>query len=153
MENLGENVTLNGYSSKKQGYIYPVVSGLIFITAILFFFFAEENKKYASIPLALIAVGFLYGFIDLQRQPSIALKIFDDRYAAFYTSHSEKHIDLYSVKEVYYWPSSTGLKITFVTENGKEHFSYLLENADDVKGVLIAILEGAEVKIKRKYTE
>ena len=51
---MEENVTLIGYNSKKQPYIFLGAAILIFIIAILCIFFAEGNKKFASIALFLI---------------------------------------------------------------------------------------------------
>lgn len=40
-----ENVTLVGYQSKKQQYVFLAVSVAIFIVAILWCIFAEANSK------------------------------------------------------------------------------------------------------------
>ncbi len=147
------NVTLVGYRSKRQAYIYPIVSVVIFITAILCFFFAEGNKKYASIGLVLIAIGFLAGFCSSLKQPKIALKVFDDRYISFYSSDGEKQIDLNTVIQARYWPAKTGLEITFVTEQGREHFAYLLDNAKQIKEHLLDIFEKNGIEVIRVYTK
>lgn len=149
---LEENVTMVGYNSRKQAYIYLVVSATIFITAVLCFFFAEGNKKYASIVLALIAIGFLVGFCNLLKQPKIALKIFNDRYICFYSSNGEKQIDIHNVIRIHYWPAQMGLKITFVTEQGREHFTYLLENAKQVKEHLLHLFERNNIVVEKKYS-
>lgn len=148
-----ENVTLVGYNSKKQAYIYLIVSAAIFITAILCFFFAEGNKKYASIALALIAIGFLAGFCYLLKQPKVALKIFNDRYICFYSSDREEKIDIHDIMRVYYWPAQMGLKITFVTEQGRKHFTYLLENAKQVKEHLLYLFERNNIVVDKKYSK
>ena len=150
---LDENVTLIGYNSKKQAYIFLVASATTFITAILYFFFTEGNQKYASIVLALIAIGFLVVFCNLIKQPKIALKILSDRYIYFYSLDGEKQIDIHSVAQVNYWPASMGLKITFVTEQGNEYFAYLLENAKQVKEYLLYIFERNKITVVRKYSK
>ena len=150
---LDENVTLIGYNSKKQAYIFLVASATTFITAVLCFFFTEGNQKYASIVLVLIAIGFLVEFCNLIKQPKIALKIFSDRYIYFYSLDGEKQIDIHSVVQVNYWPASMGLKITFVTEQGNEYFAYLLENAKQVKEYLLYIFERNKITVVRKYSK
>ena len=147
-----ENLTLIGFNSKKQPYYCLVVSIVIFVTAIFWFFFAEGDKKYASIGLAVIAALFLAGFFSLRKQPKIALKVFDDRYLCFYSSDGEKRIDVQQVKRVSYWPAQAGLKITFVTDEGKEHFSYLLENADIVKSHLLDIFKRNNIFVIKRYS-
>ena len=78
-----ENVTLIGYNSKKQTYVYLIVGILVFVLAILFLFFAEGNEKFASIGLIIFSICFFLGFVHLSKQPQIALKIIDDKYIIF----------------------------------------------------------------------
>ena len=128
-----ENVTLIGYNSKKQTYVYPIVGILVFIIAIFFLFFAEGNKKFASIGLIIFSICFFLGFVHLSKQPQIALKIIDDKYIIFYSYKEETVINLSDVIKIYYWPAQFGLKITVITHNGSDHFTYLLENIKEVK--------------------
>ena len=153
MEMRDENITAVGYNSKKQAYIYLLVSVAILAVAILVFFFAEGNKKYASVGAALVAFGFLAGVCNLLKQPKIAMKVFDDRYIFFYDIDEEKQIDIHSITKVYYWPANLGLKITFVTEQGREHFAYLLENAKEVKEYLLDTFERNNITVVKKYSK
>lgn len=145
------NVTLIGYNSKKQPYVYFIVGILVIITAIFCFFFAEGNKKYASIGLIIIGMLFIIAFLSLLKQPKIALKVIDDKYIFFYSSGEEKVINVLEIEQVHYWPAQAGLKITFVTGDRKEHFTYLLENIGEVKKYLLGIFERNGVEIVKRY--
>ena len=147
------NVTLIGYHSKKQSYVFLIVGILVFITAIFCFFFAEGNNKYASIGLLIFGVMFVWGFVHLLKQPRIALKVIDDKYIFFNSSNSERIINLTEVKKVCYWPAQIGLKITFVTENGGEHVTYLLENVKEVKKHLLGLFEKYDIKVVKRYSK
>ena len=146
-----ENITMVGYNSKKQAYIYLLVSILIFTIAILVFCFGEGNKKYFSIVTALVAVGFFVGSCDLLKQPKIALKVLNDRYIFFYDLGEEKQIDVHTVTHVYYWPAIMGLKMKFVTGQGGEYVGYLLANAKEVKEYLLNIFERNNIAIVKTY--
>lgn len=143
--------TLIGYNSKKQSYIFLIVAIIVFIIAILCFLFADGDKKYASIGCIVVGILFLFGFIHLLKLPEVALKIIDDKEIYFYEKDSVKVIDLYSVIEVKYWPAQIGLKITFVTHESGEHFTYLLKNSKQVKKHILNLLEKYNIPIKKKY--
>ena len=143
--------TLIGYNSKKQSYIFLIVAIIIFIIGILCFVFAEGEKKYASIGCIVVGILFLVCFIHLQKLPEVALKIIDDKEIYFYEKDRVKVIDLYSVIEVKYWPAQIGLKITFVTHENEEHFTYLLKNSKQVKKHILNLLEKYNIPIKKKY--
>ena len=89
---MDENITLVGYNSKKQPYIFLGVSILIFIIGVLCIFFAEGNKKFASIAVFLIGIGFMIGFFNLLKLPHIGIKVINDKYLYFYDKDDVKII-------------------------------------------------------------
>ena len=149
---MEENVTLIGYNSKKQPYIFLGVSILIFIIAILWIFFAEGNKKFASIVLFLIGIGFMIGFFNLLKLPHIGIKVINDKYLYFYDKDDVKIIDICDVKKVNYWPATYGLKIVLFTSKGSEYFTYLLTNIKEVKKHLLYLFEKQNIKVINRYS-
>jgi uncharacterized membrane protein len=147
-----ERITLVGYNSKKQPYIFLVVGILIIITAVFCWFFAEGDAKYASIMLVIIGIFFIIGCFQILKQPSVALKIREDKTICFYSSYEETVINLDDVMKVYYWPAQVGLKITFVMKNDREHFTYLLSNCKEVKKHIIQMLQSRNIKIVKRYS-
>lgn len=152
-EFMEENVTLIGYNSKKQPYIFLGVAILIFIIAILCIFFAEGNKKLASIALFLIGIGFMIGFFNLLKLPHIGIKVIDDKYLYFYDKHDMKIIDISNIEKVNYWPANYGLKIVLFTSKGSEYFTYLLSNIKDVKKHLLYLFEKENIKVINRYSK
>ena len=148
-----ENVTLIGYNSKKQPYIFLVVSILIFIIGVLCIFFAEGNKKFASIAVFLIGIGFMIGFFNLLKLPHIGIKVINDKYLYFYDKDDVKIIDICDVEKVNYWPANYGLKITLFTSKGSEHFTYLLTNIKEVKKHLLYLFEKQNIKVINRYSK
>lgn len=150
---MEENVTLVGYQSKKQQYVFLAVSVAIFIVAILWCIFVEANSKYASIAIALIAIGFLVGFFQERKNPKVALKVFHDKFIVFYSSYGEEKIDFDDVAQVNYWPANSGLKITFLTHQGNGmYFSCLLANAQQVKERLLELFDKRGIPVAKEYT-
>jgi hypothetical protein len=131
-EFMEENVTLIGYNSKKQPYIFLGVSILIFIIGVFCIFFAEGNKKFASIAVFLIGIGFMIGFFNLLKLHHIGIKVINDKYLYFYDKDDVKIIDICDVEKVNYWPANYGLKIVLFTSKGSEYFTYLLTNIVNV---------------------
>ena len=152
-EFMEENVTLIGYNSKKQPYIILGAAILIFIMAILWIFFAQGNKKFASIALFLIGVGFMICFFNLLKLPHIGIKVIDDKYLYFYDKDDVKIIDISNIEKVNYWPGSYGLKIVLFTSKGSEYFTYLLSNIKDVKKHLLYLFAKENIKVINRYSK
>ena len=148
---MEENVTLIGYNSKKQPYIFLGAAILIFIVAILCIFFAEGNKKFASIAVFLIGIGFMIGFFYLLKLPHIGIKVINDKYLYFYDKDDVKIIDICDVEKVHYWPANYGLRIVLFTSKGSECFSYLLTNIKEVKKHLLHLFEKQNIKVINIY--
>ena len=144
---MDENITLVGYNSKKQPYIVLGVSILIFIIGVFWIFFAEGNKKFASIALFLIGIGFMIVFFNLLKLPHIGIKVINDKYLYFYDKDDVKIIDICYVEKVNYWPTSYGLKIVLFTSKGSEYFAYLLTNTKEVKKHLLYLFEKQNIKV------
>ena len=150
---MDENITLVGYNSKKQPYIFLGVSILIFIIGVLYIFFAEGNKKFASIAVFLIGIGFMIGFFNLLKLPHIGIKVINDKYLYFYDKDDVKIIDICDVEKVNYWPANYGLKIVLFTSKGSEYFTYLLTNIKEVKKHLLYLFEKQNIKVINRYSK
>ena len=150
---MEENVTLIGYNSKKQPYIFLGVSILIFIIGVFCIFFAEGNKKFASIAVFLIGIGFMIGFFNLLKLPHIGIKVINDKYLYFYNKDDVKIIDICDVEKVNYWPANYGLKIVLFTSKGSEYFAYLLTNTKEVKKHLLYLFEKQNIKVINRYSK
>lgn len=150
---MDENITLVGYNSKKQSYIVLGVSILIFIVGVFWIFFAEGNKKFASIAVFLIGIGFMIVFFNLLKLPHIGIKVINDKYLYFYDKDDVKIIDICDVEKVNYWPASYGLKIVLFTSKGSEYFAYLLTNIKEVKKHLLYLFEKQNIKVINRYSK
>lgn len=147
---IEEKVTLTGYNSKKQPYIFLVGSVLALIMGILCLIFADINDKYGCILCFLCSVVFVGAFVVELKQPEVALKIINNKRIFFYNRDGEKVVYLHEVKKVYYWPWTMGLKITFITSDNKIHFTCLLSNSKEVKEYLLELFEQYDIKIIRR---
>ena len=150
---MNENITLEGYNSKKQAYIYLVVSIFTITISVLLYFLAEGNKKYASIPLLFIGVGFLIGYFHFLKLPKLAFKVIDNRFIHFYDKGTEKVFDLHEVEKIHYWKANFGLKIIIFTSEKREYLAYLLEDAKNVKSKLIELFKQYDIKIINRYSK
>lgn len=150
---MDENITLVGYNSKKQPYIFLGVSILLFIIGVFCIFFAEGNIKFASIAVFLIGIGFMIGFFNLLKLPHIGIKVINDKYLYFYDKDDVKIIDICDVEKVNYWPANYGLKIVLFTSKGSEYFTYLLTNIKEVKKHLLYLFEKQNIKVINRYSK
>jgi hypothetical protein len=150
---MDENITLVGYNSKKQCYIVLGVSILMLIIGVFWIFFAEGNKKFASIAVFLIGIGFMIVFFNLLKLPHIGIKVINDKYLYFYDKDDVKIIDICDVEKVNYWPANYGLKIVLFTSKGSEYFTYLLTNIKEVKKHLLYLFEKQNIKVINRYSK
>lgn len=153
---MERNITFVGYHSKKASYSFLFVAIAILITAACCYLFAEENKKFASIPVAIIGIVFLFGFCNLLKMPNIVLEVEDDKLIHFYDVHDVKTIDLDKVQSVHYWPATiSSIKISFLLDDpvNYEHFSFLVKNSKEVKKYLLSLFENYGIQVVKKYTK
>ena len=144
-------VTLTGYTSKKQPYIFLII-GILAIFLIPFAWISNKEKALiATIGLSIFAFMFIFGFIKMLKEPNIAIKIINDKIIHFYKKDEETIIDLDKVSKVFYYPANFSFNFIFITETTEEHISYLLDNCDEVKKHILKLLKERNIKIKKRY--
>ena len=116
------------------------------------YFFAEENKKFASIGAILIGVGFLYGYFSLLKSPEIAFKIVNDQYIYLYDVDEETRIHIDEIQKVLYWPASMGIKFIFITSDKRYSMSYLVKDRKKIKKQFLTFIENHNIKIVKRYS-
>ena len=149
---IEEKVTLTGYNSKKQPYIFLVSSVSALIMGVLLLIFLDIKEKYACIICFLMSVGFLFCFFSELKQPNERIKIIEDRKVVFYTRKSEQIINLYDVKSVEYWPARVGLKMRFNLMSGNRLVSCMLKNSKEVRQYLLDLFEARDIKVIKRYS-
>lgn len=150
-EEIADKVTLIGYTSKKQAYIFLIIGILILLTIPFVWIFNKEKALIATNGLSIGGFMFIYGFINELKQPDIAIKIINDKLIYFYKKDEETLIDLDKVSKVFYYPAYFSFKFIFITETTEEHISYLLDNCDEVKKHILKLLKQRNIKIKKRY--
>ena len=148
---IEEKVTLIGYNSKKQPYIFLVASVLVFIMGILFLLFADAQDKYGCILCFFMGTGFLFCFVSELKQPDERIKIIDDRRIVFYTRNGKQIINIYEVRYVEYWPNKVGIKMRFYTMSGNQLVTCMLRNSKEVKQHLLNLFDKHGIKVKKRY--
>ena len=132
-EAIADKVTLIGYTSKNQAYIFLIIGILAILTIPFSWISNKEKALIATIGLSIGGFMFIYGFINELKQPDIAIKIINDKLIYFYKKDEETIIDLDKVSKVFYYPANFSFNFIFITETTEEHISYLLDNCDEVK--------------------
>ena len=151
-EPVTDKVTLIGYTSKKQPYIFLIIGILAILTIPFAWISNKEKALIATIGLSIFAFMFIYGFINELKQPDIAIKIINNKLIYFYKKDEETIIDLDKVSKVFYYPANFSFNFIFITETTEEHISYLLDNCDEVKKHILKLLKQRNIKIKKRYS-
>ena len=146
-----DKVTLIGYTSKKQPYIFLIIGILAILTIPFAWISNKEKALIATIGLSIFAFMFILGFIKMLKEPNIAIKIINDKIIHFYKKDEETIIDLDKVSKVFYYPANFSFNFIFITETTEEHISYLLDNCDEVKKHILKLLKQRNIKIKKRY--
>ena len=149
---MKERITLVGYASKKQPYIFLVVSIFVFIMGLLFLMFADANDKYGSIICFLISLGFAFCFISELKQPDERIRIIEDKKIIFYAHNSEQIINLYDVRYVEYWPFQAGLKMRINIMGRNLLLSCMLKNSKEVKQYLLHLFDEHGIEVIKRYS-
>ena len=150
-EAIADKVTLIGYTSKKQAYIYLIIGILILLTIPFIWIYNKEKALIATIGLLIGGFMFIYVFINELKQPDIAIKKINDKLIYFYKKDEETIIDLDKVSKVIYYPAYFSFKFIFITETTEERITYLLDNCDEVKKHILKLLKQRNIKIKKNY--
>lgn len=151
-EAIADKVTLIGYTSKNQAYIFLIIGILILLTIPFAWISNKEKALIATIGLSIGGFMFIYGFINELKQPDIAIKIINDKLIYFFKKDEEIIIDLDKVSKVFYYPANFSFNFIFITETTEEHISYLLDNCDEVKKHILKLLKQRNIKIKKRYS-